>query len=132
MKDEKLRQKIDVHKYTSDQVGLPTLLDIKNELAKPGRDPREAFQLFSYQEGIRTLEDLHPGMTLHGVITNVTAFGAFVDIGVHHDGLVHISQLADRYVKDPHEVVRVHQKVAVKVLEVDSERGRIALSMKKA
>lgn len=130
--NENILRRIRFEEYVTDSVGLPTLLDIKNELAKPGRDPREAFQLFSYQEGIRTLEDLHPGMTLPGVITNVTAFGAFVDIGVHHDGLVHISQLADRYVKDPHEVVRVHQKVAVKVLEVDSERGRIALSMKKA
>ena len=130
--NENLLRRVRFEEYVTASVGLPTLLDIKNELAKPGRDPREAFQLFSYQEGVHTLEDLHPGMTLPGVITNVTAFGAFVDIGVHHDGLVHISQLADRYVKDPHEVVRVHQKVAVKVLEVDSERGRIALSMKKA
>jgi uncharacterized protein len=131
MGNDNVLRRICIEKYVTDSVGLPTLLDIKNELAKPGRDPREVFQLFSYQEGVHAVEDLRPGMTLPGVVTNVTAFGAFVDIGVHHDGLVHISQLADRYIKDPHNVVRVHQKVAVKVIEVDLERKRIALSLRK-
>ena len=115
----------------TDCVGLPTLTDIQNELAKPGRDPRPAFQLFSFKDGIETIEDLNPGMTLPGVVTNVTAFGAFVDVGVHQDGLVHISQLSDRYIKDPYEVVKVHQKVMVRVLELDLARRRIALTMRK-
>lgn len=125
-----LIQKIRLEKYVSEAVGMPTLLDIKQELAKPGRDPREPFSLFSFQDGVQTLEDLHPGMKLPGVVTNITAFGAFVDIGVHHDGLVHISQLSNRFVKDPHDVVSVHQKVTVRVLEIDLSRGRIALSMR--
>ena len=108
---------------------MPTLQDILAELAKPGRDPREAFEVFQFTEGVRTLEDVRPGMRLPGIVTNVTAFGAFVDIGVHQDGLVHISQLADRFVKDPNEVVRVQQQVQVTVLEVDQARKRIALSM---
>lgn len=125
-----LIQKIRLEKYVSATVGMPTLLDIKEELAKPGRDPREPFSLFSFQDGVQTLEDLRPGMKLPGVVTNITAFGAFVDIGVHHDGLVHISQLSKRFVKDPHDVVSVHQKVTVRVLEIDLPRGRIALSMR--
>ena len=128
---DQLRKRIDLKKYVTDLVGLPTLEDIVRELAKPGRDPRPPFQVFSFKEGVQTMEDLSPGMTLPGVVTNVTAFGAFVDIGVHQDGLVHISQLADRFVKDPHEVVKVHQKVTVRVLEVDQKRKRIALSMRK-
>jgi len=128
---EQFRKKIDLKKYVTDKIGLLTLEDIQNELAKPGRDPRTVFTVFSFKEGVETLEDLSPGMTLPGVITNVTAFGAFVDIGVHQDGLVHISQLSDRFIKDPHEVVKVHQKVTVKVLEVDLERQRVALSMRK-
>ena len=123
-------KKIDLSSYVSDNIGLPTLKDIKAELAKPGRDPREPFQIFSFKEGVETLDDLTEGMKLAGVITNITAFGAFVDVGVHQDGLVHISQLSDRYVKDPNEVVKVHQKVEVTVLEIDKQRGRIALSMK--
>ncbi len=111
-------------------VGLPTLNDILAELAKPGRDPRRQFEAFAFQEGVDKLEDLRPGMKLPGIVTNVTAFGAFVDIGVHQDGLVHISQLADRFVKDPAEVVKVHQRVSVTVVEVDILRKRIALSMK--
>jgi len=107
------------------------LTDILNELAKPGRDPREPFVLFQYKEGVEKLEDLKPGMKLPGVVTNITAFGAFVDIGVHHDGLIHLSQLSDRYIKDPHDVVKVHQKVEVEVLEVDLNRKRIALTMRK-
>lgn len=128
---EQLRRKIDLKKYVTAVVGLPTLTDIQTELAKPGRDPRPPFQIFSFKEGVETVDDLSPGMTLPGVVTNVTAFGAFVDVGVHQDGLVHISELSDRFIKDPHEVVKVHQKVTVKVLEVDLERRRIALTMRK-
>lgn len=131
MRDESLREKIHLSKYVTEKVGLPTLTDIMAELAKPGRDPREKFEAFAFSEGIEKIEDLKLGMRLPGIVTNVTAFGAFVDIGVHHDGLVHISQLSDHFVKNPHEVVKVHQRVIVTVLEVDLERGRISLSMKK-
>jgi uncharacterized protein len=124
------RQKVQLQRYVSDKVGLPTLNDIVVELAKPGRDPRQSFEVFAFQEGIDKMEDLKPGMKLPGIVTNVTAFGAFVDIGVHQDGLVHVSQLADRFVKNPAEVVRVQQKVMVTVVEVDLPRKRIALSMK--
>lgn len=125
-----LRQKIQPQRYVTEAVGLPTLNDILSELAKPGRDPRRQFEVFAFQEGVDKIEDLRPGMKLPGVVTNVTAFGAFVDIGVHQDGLVHISQLADRFVKNPAEVVKVQQKVMVTVTEVDLPRKRIALSMK--
>jgi uncharacterized protein len=131
MKTESLRDRIDLNKYVTDKIGLPTLNDIKNELAKPGRDPRDAFELFSYNDSVVDIGDLKQGMELKGVITNITAFGAFVDIGVHHDGLIHISQLSDKYVKDPREVVKIHQKVNVTVLDVDLDRKRIALSMRK-
>ncbi|HRZ87319.1 MAG TPA: Tex family protein [bacterium] len=130
MKDESLRRKIDLKKYVTETVGIPTLTDIVNELAKPGRDPRKEFEAFAFQEGVEKMEDLKPGMKLPGIVTNVTAFGAFVDIGVHQDGLVHISQLSDGFVKSPGDVVKVHQKVAVTVMEVDLQRKRIALSMK--
>jgi uncharacterized protein len=130
MKSEDLRKKIDVKRYITDSVGLPTLNDILNELAKPGRDPRERFEPFSFVEGIEKIEDVKPGMKLPGIITNITAFGAFVDIGVHQDGLVHISQLSNRFVKNPNDVVKVHQKVNVTVLDVDIARKRISLSMK--
>jgi uncharacterized protein len=130
MRDEALRRKIDVAKYVSDTVGLPTLNDILKELAKPGRDPRRDFEAFRFAEGIERIEDVKEGMKLDGIVTNVTAFGAFVDIGVHQDGLVHVSQLSDRFVKDPHQVVKVQQKVKVTILSVDLERKRIALSMK--
>jgi len=130
IKDETLRKKIDLSRYVTETVGMPTLNDILQELAKPGRDPRKEFESFSFSEEIHTIEDLKSGMRLPGVVTNVTAFGAFVDIGVHQDGLVHVSQLADRFVKDPHQVVKVHQQVMVTVLEVDLQRNRIALSMK--
>lgn len=130
LRDERLRKKIDPTKYVSDQVGLPTLNDILNELAKPGRDPRQQFEIFRFAEGVEKIEDVKPGMKLPGIVTNVTAFGAFVDIGVHQDGLVHISQLADRFVKDPNEIVKVQQKVMVTVLEVDLARKRISLSLK--
>ena len=130
MRNEGLRQQIDLKRYASDTVGLPTLTDIMEELARPGRDPRDKFETFSFAEGVNTMDDLVPGMKLPGIVTNVTKFGAFVDIGVHQDGLVHISRLADRFVKDPAEVVRVNQKVTVTVLEVDKVRGRISLSMR--
>jgi len=124
------RQRLDLRRYYSDEVGLPTLQDIMAELARPGRDPRPQFEIFAFAEGVEKLEDLTEGMELPGIVTNVTNFGAFVDVGVHQDGLVHVSQLADRYVKDPNEVVRVQQQVKVRVLSVDLERNRIALSMK--
>jgi uncharacterized protein len=130
IEDETLREKIDLNRYVTDRVGMPTLTDIVAELAKPGRDPRRQFESFGFTEGVEKLEDLEPGMKLSGVVTNVTAFGAFVDIGVHQDGLVHVSKLADRFVKDPHKVVKVNQKVTVTVLEVDLERKRISLSMR--
>lgn len=116
--------------YVTDTVGLPTLTDICDELAKPGRDPREDFKLFAYREGVETMEDLEEGMRLPGVVTNVTAFGAFVDIGVHQDGLVHISEMSDHFVKNPADVLKVQQKVQVVVIGIDRERKRIALSMK--
>jgi len=132
MRDAGLRQKIQLPKYVTETVGLPTLTDILGELAKPGRDPRQKFEVFSFQSGVEKMEDLKPGMKLPGIVTNVTAFGAFVDIGVHQDGLVHVSQLSDRFIKDPSEVVKVSQRVTVTVTEVDLPRKRIALSMKAA
>jgi uncharacterized protein len=125
-----LRAKVDLQKYVSAEVGLPTLKDIMNELNKPGRDPRKQFEVFSFAEGVNDMKDLTVGMKLPGIITNVTAFGAFVDIGVHQDGLVHVSQLADHFVRDAAEVVKVAQRVTVTVTEVDIPRKRIALSMK--
>ena len=130
MRDEKLRKRIDLRQYVSGKVGLPTLNDILSELSKPGRDPREQFETFRFAEGIEKIEDVKPGMKLPGIVTNITAFGVFVDIGVHQDGLVHISEVSNRFVKNPAEVVRVHQKVLVTVLDVDLGRRRISLSMK--
>jgi uncharacterized protein len=130
MEDETRRGKIDLKRYVTEEVGMPTLSDILAELAKPGRDPRGAFEDFAFASGVQTIGDLQPGMRLPGVVTNVTAFGAFVDIGVHQDGLVHVSQLKDRFVKDPHQVIKVNEKVSVTVLDVDMERHRIALSMR--
>ncbi|OGV68779.1 MAG: RNA-binding transcriptional accessory protein [Lentisphaerae bacterium RIFOXYA12_FULL_48_11] len=130
MKDASLRAKIDLKKYVTDKVGLPTLNDIMAELAKPGRDPRQQFEVFSFAEGVHEIKDLMPGMKLPGIVTNVTNFGAFVDIGVHQDGLVHISELADQFVKSPMDVAKVGQKVNVTVMEVDPGRKRISLSMK--
>lgn len=125
-----LRAKIDLKKYVAPGVGMPTLTDIQLELAKPGRDPRKEFELFNFSESVHSIGDLAPGMRLPGVVTNVTAFGAFVDIGVHQDGLVHISNLSDNYVPNPHAAVKVQQKVMVTVLDVDPGRKRIGLSMK--
>ncbi|MFC5191063.1 Tex family protein [Algoriphagus aquatilis] len=130
MTSEELRNRIVLKNYVSETVGLPTLQDIVEELAKPGRDPRESFEVFQFQEGVNSMADLRVGMKLPGIVTNITAFGAFVDIGVHQDGLVHLSHLADRFVKDPNEVVSVAQKVQVTVMEVDVARKRIGLSMK--
>ncbi|MBW3623487.1 MAG: RNA-binding transcriptional accessory protein [Armatimonadetes bacterium] len=130
LEQEALRQKIVPERYVTPSVGLPTLRDILEELAKPGRDPRQQFEAFEFAEGVTKMEDLKAGMKLPGIVTNVTAFGAFVDVGVHQDGLVHISHLADRFVKNPSEVVKVHQKVTVTVLQVDLPRKRIGLSMK--
>jgi len=130
MKNEELRNKINLADYVNDKIGLPTLNDIMQELAKPGRDPRQKFDVFEFAKGVNGIEDLLPGMVLPGIVTNITAFGAFVDIGVHQDGLVHVSQMADKFVRDPKEVVKINQKVQVRVLEVDKDRKRIGLSMK--
>ncbi|MFH1112400.1 MAG: Tex family protein [Pseudomonadota bacterium] len=127
--DHGRRGQIRLKDYETAEVGLPTLHDIMEELAKPGRDPRDEFEPFSFAEGVNSIDDVKPGMKVPGIVTNVTKFGAFVDIGVHQDGLVHISKLADRFVNDPSEVVKVQQKVSVTVLDVDKERGRISLSM---
>ncbi len=130
IQDAELRKKIIKQDYVSDTVGIPTLNDILEELAKPGRDPRKEFESFAFAEEVQKMEDLQSGMKLPGIVTNVTAFGAFVDIGVHQDGLVHISNIANRFVKDPKDEVKVHQKVYVTVLDIDLERKRISLSMK--
>ena len=124
------RAQIDIRNYVTDTIGLPTLTDIMKELEKPGRDPREQIEEFEFDASVQTMEDLHEGMELPGIVTNITNFGAFVDIGVHQDGLVHISQLADKYVSDPTQVVKLHQHVRVRVLDVDLRRHRISLSMK--
>ena len=130
MKDRELRAKIDINQFVSDDCGLPTLQDIMKELDKPGLDPRAKFEVFEFDKNVTRIEDLREGMVLPGIVTNITAFGAFVDVGVHQDGLVHISQLANRRVNDPNEVVHLHQHVQVKVLEVDLRRHRISLTMK--
>jgi len=130
MRREELRKSVRLQDYVDGSAGLPTLIDIMTELARPGRDPRQTFAVFSFAEGINSIGDLAPGMRLPAIITNVTTFGAFADIGVHQDGLIHISQLADRFVKDPSEVVKPRQQVVVRVLEVDKARKRIALSLK--
>ncbi len=129
MQRQDMRERIDLSKYVSDDVGLPTLQDILAELEKPGHDPRKDFEAFEFAD-VHRIEDLTPGMILPGIVTNVTAFGAFVDVGVHQDGLIHISKLSDKFVRDPHAVVKVQQKVRVQVLEVDVQRRRISLQMK--
>ena len=130
IKQTEIRSKIELKNYLSDKVGMPTLTDIMSELEKPGRDPRQAIKVFEFSPDVRKIEDLHEGMVLPGIVTNITNFGAFVDIGIKEGGLVHISQLADRYVSDPNQVVSLHQHVKVKVLEIDLQRKRIQLSMK--
>lgn len=130
IENQSMRKQIDINKYVSKDVGLPTLTDIMQELDKPGRDPREKVEVFEFDRNVNTPDDLQEGMVLPGIVTNITNFGAFVDIGVHQDGLVHISQLSDKFINDPTQVVKLHQHVRVKVLEVDRKRNRISLSMK--
>ena len=130
MRDGDLRKKIDLSLYVTDKTGMPTLNDIMAELAKPGRDPRQQFESFEFAHGITKIEDVTPGMKLSGIVTNITAFGVFVDIGIHQDGLVHISELSERFVRNPAEMVKVNQKVTVNILDVDLRRKRISLSMK--
>ena len=131
MGDQAVLSRLDARSFVDDRFGLPTVRDILAELEKPGRDPRPEFRTATFAEGVNEIKDLRPGMLLEGTVTNVAAFGAFVDIGVHQDGLVHVSQLADRFVKDPHEVVKAGDVVKVRVVEVDALRKRIALTMKK-
>jgi uncharacterized protein len=128
--NEALRQQIELNKYVTAEVGLPTLTDILKELAQPGRDPRGETEEFHFDESVHTIDDLQAGMVLPGIVTNISAFGAFVDIGVHKDGLVHISEMADRRVNNPQEVVKLHQHVRVLVKDVDRARGRIQLSLR--
>ena len=130
MRQEELRHKINLESYIGESYGLPTLQDILVELAKPGRDPRRQFEAIVFAAGIRTIDQLVPGMKLSGIVTNVTNFGAFVDIGVHQDGLVHISELSDKFVKNPTDIIKVNQRVSVTVLTVDPQRKRISLSMR--
>ena len=130
LEKEPVRSQIHLDKYVTEKVGLPTLRDIVAELAKPGRDPRQQFETFSFAEGVTEMKDLVPGMVLPGLVTNVTAFGAFVDIGVHQDGLVHISRLSKRFVKDPREVVKAGDLVSAKVMSIDLQRKRVALTLR--
>jgi len=130
MGDSRLLRQIDGGRYTDERFGLPTVRDILKELEKPGRDPRPEFKSATFQEGVEDLKDLAPGMVLEGVVTNVTNFGAFVDVGVHQDGLVHISMMSERFIKDPRELVKAGDVVKVKVLEVDLQRRRVALTMR--
>ena len=130
IKTESLRKQIDLKKYVTENIGLPTLTDILKELEKPGLDPRGSAKSVEFSKTIKTIDDVHPGMILTGVINNITNFGAFVDIGIKQGGLIHISEIANRFIKNPAEVVSLNQEVQVKVLEVDLQRGRIQLSMK--
>jgi len=128
--DPALRGRIVLDRYVGEDVGMPTLQDILDELARPGRDPRERFEPFQFADSVQKIEDVQPGMKLPGIVTNITNFGAFVDVGVHQDGLVHVSELADRFVRDASDIVKLRQRVTVTVLEVDLERKRITLSMR--
>ena len=128
--NEQRRSNIDLNKYVTDKVGLPTLTDILKELAQPGRDPREEIEEFHFDESVHTIDDLQIGMVLPGIVTNISAFGAFIDIGIHKDGLVHISEMADRRITNPQEIVKLHQHVRVRVIDIDKNRGRIQLSLK--
>lgn len=130
IKNKDLQKQIDINQYVTDKIGIPTLTDIMNELEKPGLDPREQLEEFEFDPNVTAIDDVAEGMILPGIVTNITNFGAFVDIGVHQDGLVHISQMSDKYVKDPNEIVKLHQHVKVRVVEVDFVRNRIGLSMK--
>ncbi|MEE0922724.1 MAG: Tex family protein [Paludibacteraceae bacterium] len=128
--NEQRRSNIDLNKYVTDKVGLPTLTDILKELAQPGRDPREGIEEFHFDESVHTIDDLQIGMVLPGIVTNISAFGAFIDMGIHKDGLVHISEMADRRITNPQEIVKLHQHVRVRVIDIDKNRGRIQLSLK--
>jgi uncharacterized protein len=128
--DKEKRAKIDIKKYVSDEVGMPTLLDIMAELEKPGRDPRKGVKVMKFDENVKTIDDLKVGMELNGIVTNITQFGVFVDIGIHENGLIHISELSDHYVSSPSEVVKLNEHVKVKVINVETDRKRISLSMK--
>ena len=128
---EQLTAKIDLNKYVSKEVGIPTLTDILTELSKPGRDPRAAIKHFEFADGIYSMTDLIPGMVLPGIVTNITRFGAFVDVGIKQDGLVHISEMADKFISDPAEIVKLQQNVKVRVVEEDIARKRIAFWMKR-
>jgi len=130
MTQKELRARVDIKRYVTADIGLPTLTDIMKELEKPGRDPREQLEEFEFDSRVQSIDDLEEGMVLPGIVTNITNFGAFVDIGVHQDGLVHISQMANRRIAHPTDVVKLHQHVTVKVIEVDHRRNRIALSIK--
>ena len=130
IEDAKIRQHIDINNYVTDAVGLPTLKDIMQELEKPGLDPRGKAEVFSFSEKINEITDLKPGMRLPGIVTNLTKFGAFVDIGIKENGLLHISQITDRFIKDPAEVLKLDQKITVRIVDIDIERKRIQLSMK--
>ena len=129
IKNKEIRDKIDIKKYVSDKVGLPTLTDIMAELEKPGRDPRQAIKVFEFDKNVKTIDDLKEGMTLPGIVTNITNFGCFVDVGIKENGLVHISQICREFVSDPTTVVSIHQHVQVKVVSIDRERKRIGMSM---
>jgi len=130
MEKKELREQLNPNEFVDQTIGLPTIQDILQELAKPGRDPRKQIEMFEFDKNIHSIHDLQKGMRLLGIITNITHFGAFVDIGIHQDGLVHVSQMANRYVRDPNDVVKLNQKVMVEVVEVDLQRNRIQLSMK--
>jgi uncharacterized protein len=130
IKNSELKRKIQLDQYVNDKTGMPTLIDIMAELDKPGRDPRQGIKVFEFDPTVRTMDDLREGQVLPGIVNNITNFGCFVDIGIKEKGLVHISNLADRYVADPTTVVSIHQHVQVKVLEIDKERKRIQLTMK--
>ena len=128
--DKQRKKQLNLEKYVTDKVGIPTLLDIMEELDKPGRDPRQTIQVFAFDPSVKTIEDLTEGQVLPGIVTNITNFGCFVDVGIKENGLVHISELSDRFISDPTQVVSIHQHVKVKVLSVDLVRKRVQLSMK--
>jgi uncharacterized protein len=130
--DKNARQSINLDKYVTEKTGLPTLKDIMQELDKPGRDPRKGVKVFSFNENVKTMDDLQTGMLLPGIVTNITNFGAFVDVGIKENGLVHISQMSDEFVNDPNQVVRLQQQVIVKVIGIDKERKRVQLSLKES